>query len=456
MCAGLSQTTFINKNLCLVAATYVFALGPLILGALAFGHEFEHRTLSFALMQPIGRTRTWLIKMLTLSGMVLLLVAAAIPTMVHLGQSSSGLLRSTITLLPLAAGLGLAPWFSIVCRGPLPGAVFAGVIPVALVVIGETLDLPMSAIEPVVVSLCATGMAVTWYAFVGLQVTGARQQEVDLFTPSVRTFRFQDEVTGRRHPIRKLLEKELGLQQMTLVVAGLFLITWLLSMAAAGTTDRYEITYVAIIIHGGLVSLLAGALAVAEERRHHTAEWQMLLPVKGWTAWMIKAGMAIALAVGLASGLPAVLLVLTPNPLITEGFHPGLAALLCVTALYVSSLSNTGLQALLATVPAIVFGVGGFVLTAVPVMSVVAPSAWASWVQGVVPLDRATLTWLAREGMPWFFAGAALLLCYFAAANLRTQDRNRLRIARQVAWIVSYSIGVVTMLALLGLFGTRS
>ena len=112
------------------------------------------------------------------------------------------------------------------------------------------------------------------------------------------------------------------------------------------------------LFHLGMIPLLAGSMASAEERQLGTLEWQVLLPMAGWTQWMVKVATAIGVALILTLGLPTLLLSFTTSPEV----HSEVARLtsatiayfvvpMVVAGLYISSLSPNGLRALLTSVP---------------------------------------------------------------------------------------------------------
>ena len=108
------------------------------------------------------------------------------------------------------------------------------------------------------------------------------------------------------------------------------------------------------------MAMLIGAMASAEERQLGTAEWQILLPMPAWQQWVLKAGVALGLAVLLGVGLPAALRYFSPAG---DDIHQaarawreitGAVVILTSASLYVSSLCASGVRALVLTFPTIV------------------------------------------------------------------------------------------------------
>ena len=121
-------------------------------------------------------------------------------------------------------------------------------------------------------------------------------------------------------------------------------------------------------------------------------------------------------------------------------------------ALVVSSLSTSGLRAVLASFPAMAL-------------------LWILGVLFVGPLDDAARHFfepLARQfvspgslhprsvflGMLWtltvLVSGLAVMLLTFGFDNHRSLDRSKSRLARQFAWIAAYLLGAVIVFVLVG------
>lgn len=129
-----------------------------------------------------------------------------------------------------------------------------------------------------------------------------------------------------------------------MVVAGINVLIWLAAHMVVGldTTDASVMAMVALL-YGGLLAILIGALASAEERRLGTLEWQALLPVAAWRQFAMKTGVALTLSLLLSFALP---LLLARGELAVTAVHAGAVLLLTTISLYVSSRCDSGLQAL--------------------------------------------------------------------------------------------------------------
>ena len=70
-----------------------------------------------------------------------------------------------------------------------------------------------------------------------------------------------------------------------------------------------------------------------------------------WKQWIVKAGTAIGLAMLLAVALPALLLSVSGGAIRINAWYACVILLLTAVSLYVSSLSTSGLRALLVSLP---------------------------------------------------------------------------------------------------------
>lgn len=438
----LDLATFISRDTFVFIGFFTYAIGAVLLGAVSTGHDYQHRTMVLLLMQPVSRARVLAAKVLVLTPLLLLL-AAVVTAALDLPPAGVRLSSLPQAWFPLAAGLALAPGLALICSGPLAATVFATALLSGVVPVAAYFEVPVASLWPGIAALTLLGILVTWRAFARLEVTGGAGTEMGLVT---RTTRRAAAVRAPRtgHPIWLLGVKELWLQQLAFVAAGLYLLIWISAWIADRVTDSYipnELAYATTMLFGIVVSLLVGALASAEERRLGTADWQALLPISAGMQWVVKSGVALTLAMGLASVGPGLLTALAPNPVFSETFHPGLAASLCVIGLYTSSLSRSGVHALLAApviIAVSVFITGSVIMTTSPLVRWVAETF-----QPILGVDTAFVKSWDRHSYVFVIGGAGLLLL-FAAANHVTVDRSRGRLARQAAWVLAY--GVASML----------
>ena len=461
-----------------------FLLGPVVFGALAVGHELQYGTLSGVLTQPVSRRTLYARKMWVLAGMALIawialgialyfqasfpFERAYVPLVGPESMSVGSALGRPLVLVPLLAGVFLAPWFTMLCRNAMAGGVLAYAVPSALWLVAQPLATSVfglahtntgaeEAFKSAVVwwgTLAASGVAVFagWLTFSRLQVLDGPSRGLVLprWRPDVTAFRRRN----RRSPRWLLVEKELRLQTPVLAIGALYVVMWIgislyedFNAAVAGVAIA-----AATALHQMLVSLLAGALVSAEERQWGTLESELLLPVSVGQQWMIKIAAALVVSVAVGIGLPLLLALVSSTPheqVFLSSSEPWrnvqVAVLLTTVGIYVSSLSRGGLRALLVGVAAA--AVGAIVLQTwritvlrtlselLPVGRQIPPTAFGALVGPI----SAELT----------FAGLALLALWFAFRHHRYGGAGRRRIAGQIAWMLAWHTGVVLTFGLM-------
>jgi hypothetical protein len=203
-----------------------------------------------------------------------------------------------------------------------------------------------------------------------------------------------------------------------------------------------------------LLAILVGALTSAEERHYATLEWQLLLPMPAWQQFAVKVGVALAIVAIGGLILPVAAAQLMPLPH-RGGFPAGSVVTMSVTAMglaagsmYISTLSSSGVRALVTAIPALL----GAVLVLRGAM------AAARWGAGAGLLPRRPLVeWMISGGAAQaIFAAivalAAIVCLTHALANHRRQDRGADRIARQC---VSMGAAIAVAGVALFLLGVR-
>lgn len=465
------QTNHESANTFMFALMFTHVAGCAGLGALSMGQEFSHRTLTGLLAQPIGRPKLLTIKMAVLAISLVTLVEA---THLSVGWNQFSLInRDQVTLRvivygPPLAGFFLAPLLTMLSRVLLAGAVFSVAIPLAIMMTVKGFHLGIDAAWRVFFAVAGASGALTLWLFMRLPVLDGPRRPAAVTVLLERPMApASDEPvsvsTTERSWLGHLARKELRLQQMTFVVAALFVVAW----AATILARRFDplmwpgLSHYALTgLHGAVIATLAGALPAAEERQHSTADWHMLLPVAAWKQWTLKAAISVAIAVGLAIGLPLFLGFVSPSPddlsFDWEQLLP--VIVLALTGLYVSSMSSTGLRALLAVFP--VVGTGSLVLAMIlQPLEGIARGMRGLGVAAVAPgtIDRLTYVQLMTTLFILVVAGLAALLFVFGFRNYRFGGRGREQIGRQFAWLMAYMVaGALTLAAVGALLGAAA
>ena len=153
----------------------IFILSAVALGALSIGHEYLHGTLSLWLALPVSR---WQLAAAKLAALVPLLASLAILTTLGLiaanGYPGTRFLRLELYSigLPLIYGLFVAPWLTMVARGPLGGVVFTLAVPVVVglaVALFDPLERVRPSFEIAMTAFAVVGAVAGWWTFIRLE-----------------------------------------------------------------------------------------------------------------------------------------------------------------------------------------------------------------------------------------------------------------------------------------------
>ena len=386
----------------LVAGLLAYGIGSIALGALSVGHEYGYRTVGVLLAQPIARQRVFAIKLSVVTPLLVILAATAwfAPFNTEELQRLSGWRHHAVVLVPFVVGLFLAPWLTMVSRSALAGVVFAGSLPGMIMVCGNLAGMAWFGIgnpnvEPFrartwlggMIVLSVVSAVMSWRGFMRLEAIEGAGSDVRM--PSWFTTRARPPA---RHPLWLLLRKELHLQQMTFVIALLFAIGWATLSVLKDTVPAFAGAPLVpvTVIYWALLSIVIGSLASAEERHLGVLQWQVLLPVARWQQWAVKVGTALTLGLLLGVGVPILLNYVSPAP---DHFDAAtlwrqnapIVVVLTAYSLYVSSLSTSGLRAMVAAFP---IGVAGLVVV--------------HWITGVLIGSATAIMWVAQATLASF------------------------------------------------------
>jgi hypothetical protein len=387
----------------------IYCAGCVTLGALAIGHEYTHRTLPLLLCQPVSRARILLVKLLVLAVMLLVLAGVAWGSVFYASSATA-----MIVVVSVLCGLFVAPWLTMLCRNAFAGAVFT--IPIAgwtwfLVDLFVAQPLKVVVFQRSMVGLCAVAAVLGWRTFMRLEAIEGRGTDVQLPIAAGRLT-----ASRTRHPIWLLAKKELGLQQLTLAVAAIYVLSWWALLLAGRVTTLSprrgtveDVMAALSVFYSGILALVIGSLASAEERQFGTLEWQLLLPVASWKQWLVKVGVVLGLAMLLLVGLPALVLAGAIGHHDNTLWYVCAILLLTCGSLYVSSLNTSGLKAFLLSVP----------------VSLVALAVMAA-VSSMLELRRLSPAPLV------LFGGFLAIVLYLALVNHRSTERGAWRVGRQV------------------------
>ena len=396
----------------------VYGAAALTLGALSMGHEYGSRTLPLLLSQPASRVRVFVVKQSVLGTMLLIL---ALVVWINVLRPSSDV--AIVIALVALGGLFVTPWLTLLSRNALAGAVFTG--PTAGFI---WLFVGLFAVQPMrrpifiwaIFGFCAVAAVLGWRTFMRLEAIdgpGASLRWPDAGATSATAAR-------ARHPVWLLIKKEFALQQMALVLAVIYLVGWFLSLFDHPQGRFRDDLFGALtFLYSSQLALLIGALASAGERQLGTLEWQGLLPMASWKQWMTKVATVLALSMLLTVALPALLLWMSGGAIHINQFFACATLLLTTSALYVSSLSSSGLRALLVSLPVALLGFA-------------------------VAVGSTGLRWRLTPFSFVLLMTFVVIALYFALVNHRSGERSITRIGLQafvMAGCLAFAAAVATL-----------
>ena len=386
---------------------------------------------------------------------MLLTLAATAMTRLPVHTAGREMKDTTIvSVLTLLSSAFWAPWLTMKTRNVIAGAIFALSVPAALLVGSEFVAIALYGLGQIdkqipqqfrmeilwggMLMLCAVGAISSWRTFMSLEAIEGSQSDLRL----PRLFDRADAVSRRRHPVWSLVRKELRLQQLTFAVSALYICGWISTLVLhpiAGHGDIEDSLLILTVVNGAIVALLSGSLASAEERHLGVLESQVLMPTPIGRQWAVKVGIVFGLCALLAMGLPAMLTLVSYGGRYFSVTVPFMASVLftATVGLYASSVSGSGLKALLIAGPA---ALSIFVL--IQLLGDVVLRAGR--LVGAVPVGDPLGPWvIALIGAIVF-----MLLVGFGLVNHRSSDRSPLRIWRQILWLC----GAVACVMLIALF----
>jgi len=400
-----------------------YGLGSISLAAMSVGHEYTNRTLPLLLSLPADRRQLLLVKLGVVTPMLGTLGALALVAL----PASTGAGPSPFPMMWVVSSMVRAVWLTLLCRSPLGGTVFAigvtGQLHLVADVAGiirfgwastviEKGEFTLSVLWWMLLAAGAVAAIGAWRAFQRLEAIDGRGLDVQWPRwPAAKATPAAAGAAPFRRPLWRLVQKELRLQQMSFVVAGMHVIGWsALSAFYRNEPDAPAPLAVVGAIYAGSLALLIGSLASAEERRMGTLEWHAMLPVAARTQWVIKTGTVMVLAVLLSFVLPVLL---NASDSGVRPWHAGAILLLAIGSLFVSSLSDSGLRALVLSAP----------LTIIALWSL-------GWAWGMHRLSMGPLVQVA-------LAAFALLTLWLAFDNHQRARMDPARLGRQVAWMTT-------------------
>lgn len=344
---------------------YVF--GSALLGAAVVGQEFQHRTMSTLMAQPVPRTRIWHEKLVILGTALLGLLLWF--TLLVYAQWSDGNPRfrseadafaaACIWLAPLLLAFCTSPTFALLTRSTIGGVTLTSLCPVALFLgsgwlLPEEFSSPRRWVISAAYYASVFGIYACLLMFWGrrrfhrlednrsqpqelrfptvqelrvkwtgvLFVLGVRRSPIPLATNHLQVEKvttsceqsatpliYQPTRSSQRSSLEHLVRKEIRLQQPAIVVAVCLVALWLMLLAGVTTrliTDKGFLILPSILLGLG-IPVLVGVVSTAEERGLGVHEWHLTLPVSARRLWTVKVLVALSVNAVLGLVLPGLL-----------------------------------------------------------------------------------------------------------------------------------------------------
>lgn len=285
-----------------------------VMATLSLGDEFQHRTLSLLLSQPIGRMKIWgekLIVTVVAVGSALLLFSLAVrATAFHLDRQ-----ELTFAVAWIAAITASATFWTLFTRSSVGGIALNIAVQSILIIMIPWASLaerlrahgylsPVNAI--VFPTLAITGYAgvMLWLGARSLsrfQPTGGMGGD-DLLTagpnvlPGVWTEWLRCRPSGA---LLNLIRKELHLLRPLWLISLLAAVGWAcLTLFGVLYEHGYSRNFETAVVSVGVVStlmiaILAGSLSLGEEKTSGTHAWHLTLPASARLQWCVKLSVAL-------------------------------------------------------------------------------------------------------------------------------------------------------------------
>ena len=320
-------------------------LGIPLIATMVFGLEFQHRTVSLLLSQPIDRMQLWKEKMFVM-------VAAVLPPTViycigwsifapHFDRNNPVAISGqpvpwVVAALAVVVATAAAPYWTMVARTTIGSLVLNGMFPYWTILCLVTLydRVPSShAYWPVIgwvtlAMLFVYAAVMLWLGrrkLASYQVTGAAGTDILIETP-IPLPRFVQEAFRCRpaDAVLNLVRKECRLLRPVWAMALISAITWVLIVAfdllplganeparhAQPTTNSQVIILALAMVMNLLIAILSGAVSLGEERSSGTHAWHMTLPVSARTQWIVKLLVGVSASIIFGGLMPLGILVL--------------------------------------------------------------------------------------------------------------------------------------------------
>jgi ABC-type transport system involved in multi-copper enzyme maturation permease subunit len=302
-----------------------FVLGVPLLAALPFGSEFDSRTLSLLMSQPVGRLKIWAAKsciaVAAVASVILLFAFSPLVT----GFLPNPAQRANAVAL-IVAVVASATFWTLIARSTIGGIALS--VGTALLISGFSslltgiganslffaVHFTMISVTPL---LCYAGL-MFWLGertLARYQVTGTMAGS-DLLTTGTNVMLGVFSNRARSNPSRpvlNLIHKELRLLRPVWLLTVLSGLAWTcfayVELHQKKQVSALPLPVVAVgIASAAIVAILAGCLSLGEEKTSGTYAWHRTLPVSVARQWLIKFIVGLGVSLICAGVLPELLM----------------------------------------------------------------------------------------------------------------------------------------------------
>jgi hypothetical protein len=298
-----------------------------LLATLSLGNEFQHRTLSLLLSQPVGRMEIWgeklSVTVVAVVSVVLVFSLALRATSFHPGRQELASAGAWIVAITASA-----TFWTLIARSTVGGVALTLVVQFFIIM---ALNLAYWVYGAEYVSLGNTTFVLTvtfvflCYAGVMLWLGGrtlTRFQAAgglagdDLLTagPDVMPGAWAGWLCSRpTGATLNLFRKEFRLLRPVWLISLLAAVGWACLtlfglLYERGFSRNFETAVISVLVVSTLIiAILAGSLSLGEERTSGTHAWHLTLPASAFLQWRIKLYVAVFAGI-VGAGLPPMLL----------------------------------------------------------------------------------------------------------------------------------------------------
>ena len=301
-----------------------FFIGLPLLATLSLGNEFQGRTISLLLSQPVGRTEIWSEKMIVAFAAVLSAASLfCITAWSALRQDPAIGMISAALMIPMLAS---APFWTLLARSTLGGLALNALnaaIPVVWLNRRDWIpQSPLARSVTIFAVLCYAGVMLWlgWRRLARFEVTGGIAGD-DLLTATPGIVpkalagflaeSFRSRPTGA---VLNLIRKEFRLLRPVWLISLLAIPIWIcLPLFPHNSLDESIPAFVLVVAFVPLVAVLSGTLSLGEERTSGTHSLHLTLPVSSLRQWLIKLAMAMFTSLVCAALLPILALLVSKS-----------------------------------------------------------------------------------------------------------------------------------------------